>query len=781
MLNDALLSAIARGDQAHLARLRDLIATLPDAESELSHAWSRALAGAEPAAVGRLAAALDRHSAADPELREALDRWLLRPATDPPAQENVLSGSAQIWGPALQAGQVHGNIHLHGVAPPPRPVPRQLPPVSPHFVDRTEYLAALDRSRARHRGPAPQLVVLSGPAGVGKSALATRWIGGLADEYPDGLLYADLGGYGATDPVPPGQVLEGFLRAVGAPGIPPRMTEMVALWRSLTAVSRLAVLLDNALTAAQVRPLLPSAADSLVVVTSRRQLSGLVVDGAELHQLDVLDLHNAVELLDKVSGGSRVAKDPEGARQLVQVCALLPLAVCLAAAQLAAHPWQKVSAMADTLSEGEGPVERLRVEGEAAIRKALDESYRTLDQPLRRVYRRLGLLPVAEFDVPLAAAACGIGQDAARDALSALAEVNLLEEHREKYRFHDLVGQHARLRAREKEPPAAVEETLRRFVDWCLAGASAAEALLSFRHQDLTRDYVHEPGTPFAFDGEEAALRWLEEHLQICMAAVRYCSKAGWHTACWQLVDALWPAFLRLRPAELWVEAHEIGLAAARRDGNRKAIGRMLTSGGNGLRNLGRLEEAARWYTRALHQAEEDGDLRQRAQALHSLGNVRLAMESWEEAERYFRQALVLREEVGHHRGAALSRLCLGRISLERGDHRTAVNRLHRAHRELLEAGDTYDAMRALAFLGLATALGGDLPGGRGILQEALGGMVAAGSRQWQATVMEMLGRAAQHAGAAEEAREWYERSAAVYREIRPDEARRVEERLRAL
>ncbi|RKN45956.1 tetratricopeptide repeat protein [Streptomyces hoynatensis] len=543
----------------------------------------------------------------------------------------------------------------------------------------------------------------------------------------------------------------------------------------------MALLLDNAFTAAQVRPLLPSAAGSLVVVTSRRQLTGLVVDGADLHRVDVLDTGSAVELLDRASGGSRVGNDLDAARHLVGLCAFLPLAVCLAAAQLAARPRQAVSAIADTLSKGEGPVELLRVEGEAAIRTALDESYRTLAPELAGVYRRLGLLPVARFDVPLVAATCGTTRASAQEALSALAEINLLEELGEEYRFHDLVGQHARLQAQSEEPAEAAGEALRRFVDWCLAGASAAEALLSSRYQDLTRDYVHEPEAPPAFDGPAAALRWLAGHLPTVMAAVRHCRDVGWDAACWQLVDALWPAFLRLRPAELWVEAHEIGLEAARREGNRRAVSRMLTSGGNGLRNIGRDAEAAQWYLQALRQAEEDGDSRQRAQALQGLGNVRLATGNLSEAEDFFRQALALREEVGYHRGAALSRLCLGQVSLERGDHHAAADRLGRAHGDLLAAGDVYDAMRSLAFLGLATALGGDPEAGRSRLRQALSGMEAAGSPQWQARILEMLGRVAQHAGATTEARDWYERSVALYRDLRPAEARRIEDRLGAL
>lgn len=431
-LREALLSALQpTGSEPDPAAGRQLAENLcPVADGALAAARRRVLTEGSSESVRVLAGNLARRAADDARLRQWLFRWLDGRPRPPAAHGNAIGGAAQLWGPTVQARDVQGGVHFHHSPAPASqrpPTPRQLPPVSPHFVGREEEVSALDRQRAGHPSGVPQVIVVSGPAGIGKTTLASRWVGGLAAEFPDGQLYADLAGHGPSGPQRPGEILEPFLRALGVDGIPSGTAEQIALWRSFTAGLRLAVLLDNALTAAQVRPLLPGTADSLTVVTSRRQLTGLVVDGAVLHQVGPLEPAAAVELLDR-GGGRRVTQDPEAAQQVVKLCARLPLAVCLAAAQLAARPRQPLAAMAATLSRGHGPLDALRVEGEAAIRLALDESYRLLPPEAARAYRRLSLVPVSRIDRGMAAAACGLTTGEADGILDVLVETNLLQD-----------------------------------------------------------------------------------------------------------------------------------------------------------------------------------------------------------------------------------------------------------------------------------------------------------------------------------------------------------------
>ncbi|QEU93006.1 hypothetical protein CP970_20680 [Streptomyces kanamyceticus] len=322
----------------------------------------------------------------------------------------------------MQAHLIHGGVHIHQQAAPPvqhpLPVPRQLPPVREQFVDREGDIRVLDGMRDRRPAHAAPLLVVSGFAGVGKTSLVSRWLHRNASSYPDGHLYADLGGSSGADssgaeesgPLAPATVLEGFLFALGAPSVPSSVAGRVSLWRTLTSGLRLAVLLDNAFTAAQVRPLRLGTPTGLTVVTSRSDLTGLRVDGASVHRLGALPAESAVELLAIGAGGGRVARDPAAAREVVTLCGRLPLAVCLASAQLAARPHRSVSALAESLAQGQGSLDTLRVDGEAVMRTALDMSYGLLPPEAAALYRRMGLLPTDRYDTYLlAAVACAAG------------------------------------------------------------------------------------------------------------------------------------------------------------------------------------------------------------------------------------------------------------------------------------------------------------------------------------------------------------------------------------
>ncbi|MFE4644009.1 tetratricopeptide repeat protein, partial [Streptomyces sp. NPDC056730] len=728
----------------------------------------------------RLALALHALAAHDPGTEASVSDWLRRhspPRGHRPAHTNTIAGAAVLHGPVVQARDIQGGIHFHQPAredAPRPPVPRQLPPLRRALVDREEDVRALDALRAQRPAQAPQLLVVSGFPGIGKTTLASRWLHENASSFPDGQLYADLGGHAAEGtaggPVPAATVLEGFLYALGAPSVPADTSQRIALWRSLTSELRLAVLLDNAFTAAQVRPLLLGTPTGLTVVTSRNHLTGLLADGAATHRLGALTPESAVELLAVGGGGGRVAQDPEAAREVVTLCGCLPLAVCLAAAQLVLRPHRSVSALAESLSQDQGPLDALRVDGEAVVRSALDMSYGLLPRESATLYRRMGLLPTERYDLFMLTAIGGDGAsddttpapgtDAVDMAVGALLEASLLEETSPGiYRFHDLVRPHARRRGDAEESDSQRAHIQRRFVDWCLITATAGEEILTPSHRMPTRELPSSPVRPTPLADPAEALAWFDTHRNGLMAAVRHCADAEWLTSCWQLVDAMWPLFLRLRPSDMWVEAHRTGLSAARASGSRDGEGRMLTSGAIGLRNAGRYEEAADWYVQALEHATSDGDVRQQAQALNGLGHIELLTSRFDEAREHFEQALLLRESIGYRRGAALSRRRLGETASATGDHRTAARHLTRAYAELESQGEGYEAARALALLGHVLDCDGDHETGTRRLREALEmfrGPVAQ-SAHWQGRSLEWLGQAAQRQGGMAEARRCYE------------------------
>ncbi|MER5986426.1 tetratricopeptide repeat protein [Streptomyces sp. NPDC001787] len=699
----------------------------------------------------------------------------------PEVQDNTAYGGAAVTGTFGQACGIHGGARSHTE---PAATVRQLLPAPPHFLGRERELGTLRRLVGR-LPEAPVLAVISGPAGVGKTALASSWLRGLAQRFPDGQFYADLRGHSASGgPARPAEILAQFLRALGQRQTPQGLGELAALWRSRTAGRRIAVMLDNAVSAGQVRPLLPGTETGLVVVTSRFRLAGLAVDGAFFQQLEVLDTEDTVELLSRRIGSERVRREPEAARQVAALCAGLPLAVCVAAARMAVRPRQPLAAMALALG-GEGGLDALRVEGEPAVRAALDASYRLLTPDLALGYRRLGISPVTDFGIRVAAAVCGTGPREADRIVDALAEVNLLEDlgpdpvtGLDRFRFHDLVRAHAGGLAAAHETSDDRRGTARRVVDLYLRTATAAEALLSPSHRTLRRDYASDDDQPPPFTDEAGALAWLDGERLHLMAVLRKAAGLGWDAAVWQLADAMWPLFLRLRPYDLWIEAHTAGLAAARRAGDREGESRMLTSGGTGLRNVGRHAEAVSWFTQAAEAARRERDRVAEAQALHGVGQTHRLAGRLAEARSFFGRALELRERAGYRRGVALTELCLGDVELAEGQPERAREHLSRARAVLLEVRDTHDAARALAHLARAHAGVGDFPLAVRELTRALGEFEASGSVHWQGRVLEMLGETAAERGQDAEARDWYEKSLARYASVSADDVRRLADRL---
>ncbi|MEV8547185.1 tetratricopeptide repeat protein [Streptomyces sp. NPDC051572] len=699
---------------------------------------------------------------------------------------NVIGGDAHLYGPTVQAHDVQGGIHIQAPPPSRPPTPRQLLPVPAHFTDRVEEHAALDRlftGRAdgglfegRADGAAAQsLIVVNGPAGIGKTTFVTRWLRTHESAFPDGQLYADLRGHVASVPADPGEILGQFLRGFGISSVPGDLAEQASLWRSVTANLRIAVMLDNAFTAAQIRPLLPGGSGGLVVVTSRHRLTGLGMDGAEFHRLGSLGAAAGMELFIRGAGADRVASELSAVRQIVSLCAGLPLAVCLASARLAARPGQPVAALAAALTPDQDRLAVLEVEGEGTVQNALDASYAVLGPEPARLYRALGVLPVPTFDMRTAAAACAEPPPWAERRLGELVEANMLENiGPDTYRFHDLVRVHAHDRATATRTATDRERTERRVTDWYLRTATEAQQRITPIQFTLPRVYAYADHLPAPFDDDAGALGWLDSRRTHLMAVLRLAAERDWHATAWQLVDAMWPLFLRLRHYDLWIEAHRIGLAAARSDGDHEAERQMLNSGAIGLAAAGRTEEAVEWYTASLRAAREAGDRRDEGQARLGLGGCHFERGRFPEAVVDLDRAVETWTECGYPRGVALARILLGEIALAEQDLDRAVTSFTLARDGLLTVSDPHDAARALAFLGRALARAGDHPTGTAQLREALETFTASGALHWQARTLEMLGDSAREQGDDTAAGHLHAQALALYEVTSQADARRL-------
>lgn len=317
--------------------------------------------------------------------------------------------------------------------------PAQLPPDITGFAGRRAPLATLDAYAENSTA-----VVITGPAGVGKSALAVHWAHRIAKRFPDGQLYADLGATMRGERLDPAEVLHGFLEALGvtADRVPSDLTACAGLFRSLVADRRMIVVLDDAYDADQVRSLLPGTPGCLVIVTSRDQMPGLIAgNAARPLRLDVLTDREAAELLAARLGEDRTSAEPQAVADIVASCAGLPLALAIVAARAATHPAFPVHAIARELHPRRVRLDALsRSDSAAGLRTTLSSSYRSLSPAAARLFALLGLNLAADVSVEAAARLADLPVERARHLLSELDRVNLMNEYRPgRFTHHDLL------------------------------------------------------------------------------------------------------------------------------------------------------------------------------------------------------------------------------------------------------------------------------------------------------------------------------------------------------
>ncbi|NUR61164.1 MAG: AfsR family transcriptional regulator [Catenulispora sp.] len=415
------------------------------------------------------------------------------------------------------------------------------------FVGRRQQTEALIE-QAGIGGPAPQVAVIDGMGGVGKSALAVHVAHRLVPQFPDGHYFIDLSGFCAvTEPLEPAQALEALLRASGLDpeSLPEGMDERSALWRARLAGRRVLVLLDNARDAAQVRPLLPGTGEAFVLITSRRRMPSL--EGAVAVPLDVMRADSAIALFSRIIGPERAAVEPEAVASAVELCGHLPLAIQVAAARLRDRATWPVERVAEQLSRHRT---RFLVAGDRDVTAILAWSYHLLPAPGKRLFRLLSVHPGPDFDAHTASALTGMPLPETEAVLEQLFEANLLQERVPgRYHLHDLV--HDCAAELQNSHGEAVEQALaeERLIDyhvraalaWCavLASDRAAQASQN-SYPGIDADPVQRAKDP------AHALRLLEANLGNFVAVRRLAVASGRSQAADELAKALAPHFGQL-------------------------------------------------------------------------------------------------------------------------------------------------------------------------------------------------------------------------------------------
>ncbi len=727
-----------------------------------------------------LAEALQDHIAQDPIFHSELAAWIEEVRRHPALGGFVTQVAGQPRVGAIitaQAVQIGAPQLLTAL---PR-TPAQLPPDVAEFTGRQAELAGL-HELVSERGTGGETVVISaiaGTAGVGKTALAVHLAHELAPRFPDAQLYVNLHGYDARQRLCPAQVLDRFLRALGTPdeALPVDVDEQASLYRSLLAGKHALVVLDNASSADQVRPLLPGSPTCLVLVTSRDMLSGLVAqDGARLLNLDVLDPEEAVELLARITGNDRVDREPQAAIEVACLCGHLPLAVRIAAARLAARPGWTLADLAERLADEQYRLHELKT-GDVEVRASFALSYKGLDLLTARMFRRLGLVAGPHFTVGVAATSIDTTLEDAEALLEALVDAHLLEPAATpgRYRFHDLLRLYARECVHAEESDQERAAAVRRMLNWYLEGAEAADRVLTPARRRLQRD---SPGNSDRAMAPAQALAWFEAERTSLVAATRQAADCGLRTMAWQLADALWSFFYLRKHWVDWHDTHHVGLAAAQAAHDRRAEAWMLTSLGAAHEELRRFKEAIDCYQRSLAISREVGARCGEGRTLNKLGIVYRRLRRFKEAIECCQRSLAIRREVGDRYGEGGTLNNLGDLYRDLRQVAKAIDCYQRALMIHREVEDRRGEGVALANLGETYRCLGRFDEAIDHCHQALMIHREVGARHGEARTLDYLGLAVQHTEGAEAARVSWREAFAIFTELGAPEADEVRARL---
>lgn len=579
-------------------------------------------------------------------------------------------------------------------------VPAQLPAGTAVFTGRARALKRLDELLA-DAADGVALGVISGTAGVGKTTVAVQWAHQVRERFADGQLYVNLRGYSSSPPMRPIDALAGFLRALGVPAdqVPVDPDQAAALYRTLLAGKRVLVVLDNAKTAEQVRPLLPGTPGCLVLVTSRERLGGLIArEGGQHVTLDVLDPEDANALLARLLGPERIAAEPQAAERLARLCALLPLALRIAAANLAFHQQGSIAdQVADLVAGGRLDALQIGDDEPSAVRSAFDLSYEALDRDARRLFRRLGLIPGPNVSAGAAAALADLPVPHAVALLNRLAGAHLVDQPEPgRYVFHDLLRLYAAERAESEDGDDDRSEATARLYDWYLDQVAAAAKLL---YPQVLRLYVP-TSVQAEYPDPAAALAWLDAELPNLIAAIEHTAANGPLHYAWLLADALRGYFWLRRNAVGWLAAAGAGLAAAERADDLRA--RAAGHFGLGMAHL-----CLNKYPQVIEHQEAAQALSERAGwregEANAYGNLAVVYSELGElglSAALHLRALAVNRAIGSRRGEAINLCNLGVLYLAQGRLRLAGDYLSQSMRYYRELGERHGLAIATHYLG---------------------------------------------------------------------------------
>ncbi|WP_405011790.1 BTAD domain-containing putative transcriptional regulator [Kitasatospora sp. NBC_01539] len=549
--------------------------------------------------------------------------------------------------------------------------PAQLPADVSDFSGRSKIVNELRDVLRGGSGQAVVVTSLAGIGGVGKTTLAVHVAHGLRPDFPDGQLYVDLRGAGAS-PADPAVVLGDFLHTLGTPDAPETLDQRSALYRSLLADRRMLILLDNAKDARQLLPLIPGVSGNAVMVTSRSRLAE--IPGAHLVDIEELTPEEALALFSAIVGVERVAAEPEAALAVVTACGFLPLAVRIAAARLASRPRWSVSDLARRLADQRNRLQELQL-GNLAVETTIGLGYAQLRPDEARAFRLLSTVDAP--DLPLAAVAALLGADERRaeDLAEALVEANMLECFTPgRYRYHDLLRLFAQ---RQNEKLGDTDEqraALLRLLDLLLATMQNAARVIE--PDDLQAELLHHPGSPgLPMDDSGTARAWIRSEVALLLSSVE--AVVG------EPMELLRPAVDLVLVLRALVEDPTLGpriraalnAAAdnARLHRDTAALARVRYAVGHIHQMAGELQEAEASLRQSLALQSEDDGTQLHISVANELAIVLILAGRPAEALPFYQQAHAISRSLGAAIGEARLLGNMARAQLHLGQHEEAV------------------------------------------------------------------------------------------------------------
>jgi tetratricopeptide (TPR) repeat protein/transcriptional regulator with XRE-family HTH domain len=644
---------------------------------------------------------------------------------------------------------------------------RTLPRDIASFTGREQELELLAEAAA-DPGGVMGIHAIGGMAGVGKTAFAVRAAHRLADRFPAGQIFLPLHGHTPGQrPADPADALASLLLNIGVPAaqIPAGLEARTALWRDRMAEKQLLLVLDDAASSEQVRPLLPGSGRSLVLVTSRRHLSAL--EDATAISLDTLPPEEAAALLVRLAGRAGLSPRDPAVAEIIRLCGYLPLAIGMVARQLHHHPAWTAAGRATELTSARDRLQLMATEN-LSVAAAFNLSYADLTEDQQRLFRRLGLHPGADLDGYAAAALDGTGLPAARRGLEALYDQYLLTEPAQgRYRMHDLIREHARALAEHLDPDRDRDGATTRLLDYYQHAAARADALTS--HQTRPAPAPAADGIPAAVPDladSEQALAWARAERASLLACLDYATGTGQHAQVNALTAGIAGLLRRDGP---WAEAitrHTAAIQAARHLGDRLGQANALNDLGVARRLTGDYPAAAQAFEQAVGIYRHLGNRLGQANALNDLGVVGCSTGDHPAAAQALEQALDIYRDLGDRLGQANALNYLGDVRRGMDDYPAAAQVLEQALDIYRDLGDRLGQARALNYLGDVRRLTGDYPAAAQVLEQALGIYRDLGSRLGQANALTDLGDVRRATGDYPAAARALEQALGIYRDL---------------